>query len=481
MESLKEKLDKEYVVLATSLSPGMALSALVNTNDQRFKDISVTDLPMPKSKQEIQELHLEKESLQVKKVVKKSIICTLQAQEEEEEGIDLKKEKRAIAIADLFERKRLEYHEQGREEIKKHLIRSKQRLSKLEKSLKLSSNRTKVTKKKLELPLHLQNGANNNFKVDESLKSCWYDKVAEMYLMKRGNHRKEKVAIPVVQVKVDHAPQKKAIKEIPPVPKSFLTNVLDAPEMASLSTAIQMNDETIYYYTKYDQHFRSEKLNGKIRYKQVMDQVARAKEVTLNALVRNGISVLEPINSEIVEENVPINIMEDDVMIDDEKDNLNQRMKSFGARKSFTEYSNTEKLSRRSYILPRKNSTRSNDAGSPVEDAASYLLDDTITCSGLNQSFNQQIDLNSSFRLMAIRNPQINEKIQDSTLNVQLMDNIQPSDMVSSLNNQEVVEKPIKKKVIEPLTWDEMVEIERPKLTVPEKVPLMKWHNPNFK
>jgi hypothetical protein len=417
----------------------------------------------------------------VKKNNKKFQVQEEEEEEEVKEG-NSKHDQRAIAIADLFERKRQEYHEQGREEIKRHLAKSKKRLAKLEKLLKLS-NRTKITGKKLELPSHLQSGASNNFKVDESLKSCWYDKVAEMYLMKRGNHRKEKVTVPVAKV-IKPVHLKKVVKESGTAKKKVPINVVDAPEMASLSTKIQMDDEAIYYCSKYDQKFHSEREDGRIRYKKVMDQVARTKEVTLNGLVRNGISIVEQIDREVEEETVLINIMDDDEFAEDDKDKSSfQRKKSFFPRKSFTELLNSEKvITRRSFLLNRNNS-RGNDSASPVGDVTSSVSEDEIVNIGLlNPSFNNRMNLNTSFRLMSIRNSQINEGAENSTSNLATtsLDNILPSDIIDSLHDAEVAQKTKTKKVIEPLTWDDMVEIEQPKVAVPEKVPLMKWQNPTF-
>ena len=51
---------------------------------------------------------------------------------------------------------------------------------------------------------------------------------------------------------------------------------------------------------------------------------------------------------------------------------------------------------------------------------------------------------------------------------------------ISNASDSVEAEKPRSKRILEPLTWDEMVSIDRPKLTVAEKVPLMKWYNPKL-
>jgi hypothetical protein len=62
-DSFKESLETEYVALATSLSPGVALAALINSHkspviSKYFKEVSIANIPMPISKD--QQKNIEK-------------------------------------------------------------------------------------------------------------------------------------------------------------------------------------------------------------------------------------------------------------------------------------------------------------------------------------------------------------------------------------------------------------------------------------
>ena len=171
--------------------------------------------------------------------------------------------KRSIAISDLFERKREAYHEQGRAEIRRHLLKSKQRLAELEKLFKLAEEKKALEKqakashkRRMDLPSHLQNGADNNFKVDESLKSCWYDRVAHDYLRLRSNKKDKNVVVMKEHVQSQHlnlkSQRRPTKKESLKVQNDILLNIMDAPPMSSLQTCIEMNDDTLYYVTKYE-------------------------------------------------------------------------------------------------------------------------------------------------------------------------------------------------------------------------------------
>ena len=113
------------------------------------------------------------------------------------------------------------------------------------------------------MPLHLQGGVNNNFKVDESMKSCCYDRVAENYLSKRRLPKKEKFKnnfinqVPIQHDQIFSRPTLSKKEEIGNVQKGLLGNIIGAPVMCSLNTQIEMNDDTLYYFTKYDYDFHS--------------------------------------------------------------------------------------------------------------------------------------------------------------------------------------------------------------------------------
>lgn len=86
------------------------------------------------------------------------------------------------------------------------------------------------------------------------MKSCWYDRVAESYIIKRRTYKIDKCIS-------GQDSQRKNRKDRVKVQCSILENVRDAPIMSSLDTMIQMKDETLYYFTKYEQEFNTVSIN----------------------------------------------------------------------------------------------------------------------------------------------------------------------------------------------------------------------------
>ncbi len=95
------------------------------------------------------------------------------------------------------------------------------------------------------------------------MKSCWYDRVAENYLSKRRLPKKEKLKnnfINQVPIQRDQMVSRGTLSkkdEIGNIQKGLLGNIIGAPIMWSLNTQIEMNDDTLYYFTKYDYDFHS--------------------------------------------------------------------------------------------------------------------------------------------------------------------------------------------------------------------------------
>ena len=76
-DCLKESIETEYVALATSLSPGVALAALINSNNspainKYIKEISIADIPMPISKDEQKNIDRMMNDLSVRSNTEKS-------------------------------------------------------------------------------------------------------------------------------------------------------------------------------------------------------------------------------------------------------------------------------------------------------------------------------------------------------------------------------------------------------------------------
>lgn len=208
------------------------------------------------------------------------------------------------------------------------------------------------------------------------------------------------------------------------------------------------------------------------------DQIARTKEITMHALIRNGLNVLH-VPSDMDDEPVLINIREEDEIAEDEKEKGHQRKRSFISRKSNAGSLKDEKIiTRRSFVLNNGITTGSRTS---VDDDEIADLNMNSSQNG-NLSHNLMTNLNAGIRRISLRNPSIFENVEkEEYININLaesLDSILTTDIGDISYHIDEIEKPKSKKILEPLTWDEMVEIDKPKLTIPEKVPIMKWHNP---
>ena len=191
--------------------------------------------------------------------------------------------------------------------------------------------------------------------------------------------------------------------------------------------------------------------------------------------------IAPPVLEKVEEENILINILEDDTLeeaIDDKS--LQRRQSLLRTNKSFSE--KEERLTtRRSFLLSRNNSRRTN--GSDSDSRISVGEDDIINIFFPQSPSSQSNNLSVIFKGKSPRKFDDKDAIKlpefaiGENTESELHNNIS-----KAADNQvtKVVEKSKVKRVPEPLTWDDMVEMDSQKIVAPENVPLIKWYNPKF-